>query len=117
VQLERGVPELRRDRRDQGAGALRGEDSRRVLHVDAVDIGALAHLTGEVGVEGVVVHRADRERQRADHLVDAGPLEAAGGGARGVHVVHRVEHDHPVDSVGDQPVVDELHRLRVRVLP
>ena len=105
------------DRRQQCPRPLGGEDPGRVLHVDPVEVRVGGVLPGEVGVEGVVVHRADRVGQRPDHLVDAGLLEPARGLAGGVHVVHRVEDDDAVDPVDDQPVVDQLHGLGVGVLP
>jgi len=101
----------------RSAGPLGGEDAGRVLDVDAVEVRVGRELRGEVDVERVVVHGADRVGQGADDLADAGLLEPPGGLSGGVHVVHRVQDDDPVDPVGRQPVVDQLHGLRVRVLP
>ncbi len=82
VQLQRRRPERGLDRREQGAGPLGGEDAGRVLDVDPVDVRVGRALRGEVGVEGVVVHGADRVGQRADDLVDRRPASAAGRSRR-----------------------------------
>ena len=70
-----------------------------------------------MGVQLVVVDRADGVDQRADDLRGAGGADHGRGAAHRVHVVHRVEHDEAADPAQHQPVVGQLHQVRVDAFP
>ena len=103
--------------RGQRADALRRHEAARVLQVEQVDERAGRERTGEAGIERVVMHVRQRERECAHDFRFALLLDETSRFQHGIGIVHRVEHDEATDAIALQVAIHQTHEIRVGLLP
>ena len=117
MKLERLAAQRGQHGGNQRPYPLMRQDARRILDVDAIDVGRDGELCRKPGIECIVMHRTHRVGQRGDDLGGAGLANHSRRAEQCLHVVHRVEHDEARDAALNQAVIDELHELRMGHFP
>ena len=117
VQLQRLRADDGLDGRNQRSCSIWGQQSARILDVERVDVRARRQLARRRRVMRIVVHRAQCEDQRRNHILAAALLHHARAGDVRVGVVHGVGKAETTDAVARQYPERERHELRVRGLP